>query len=311
MRVALIGGTGFVGSYLVEQLQAKGHQPVLLVRPGSEQRVAASGVEQVAGEVEDTAALRQLLTGCDAAIYLVGILRAYPERGITFERLQQEGAERSMELAQELGVGRFLLMSANGVRGDGTAYQRTKFAAEEALRKSTLRWTIFRPSVIFGDPRGRMEFATQLYRDLVAPPLPAPLFHAGVLPLGAGSMALSPVYVGDVAALFVAALEDAASVGQCYPVGGPVTLSWKEILQVIARATGRRMVGVPVPAWGVKLVAGWLERFEAFPITRDQVTMLMEGNVCDAGALFARLAITPTPFAEDALGYLRSPGPSA
>ena len=102
----------------------------------------------------------------DALIYNIGILRESPRRGVTFDELHNKAARRVMDAAAQLGVKRFLLMSANGVRPDGTAYQRSKALAEQHLRSTDLDWTIFRPSVIFGAPRGRMEFATQLQRDI-------------------------------------------------------------------------------------------------------------------------------------------------
>ncbi len=305
MKVALVGGTGFVGSYLVDALLERGHMPRLLVREGSAGKVVqAERCEAVTGDAEDEGALRRLLEGCDAAIHLIGILREFPAKGVTFEGSQYESPVRLMRLAQEAGIKRFLLMSANGVRGDGVAYQRTKYRAEQALRDTQLDWTVFRPSVLFGDPRGRMEFATQLYKDIVAPPAPLPLFHAGVLPFGGGAMEMSPIHVKDVAAIFAASLEDAGSIGRTWCLGGPRVVTWKEILRTISKATGRRGFGVPVPAWAVKLVAGWFDHLEDFPVTRDQITMLMEGNTCDASEVFERYQINPVPFDEEHLGYL-------
>ena len=79
---------------------------------------------------------------------------------------------------------------------------------------SELDWTIFRPSVLFGDPRGRMEFATQLYRDIIGSPMTAPLFYDGLLPFGAGAMQMSPVHVGDVAEVFGKSLQRKEGVGR-------------------------------------------------------------------------------------------------
>ena len=150
MKVAIIGGTGFVGSYLSERLRADGHTPRLLVRPGSESKVdRPDGCERVTGTVADPQALADCLQGTAAVIYLIGILREFPARGITFEALQYQGVVDTLAAARLQGVPRFLLMSANGIRADGTAYQRTKLRAEEAVKAAGLRWTIFRPSVIF------------------------------------------------------------------------------------------------------------------------------------------------------------------
>lgn len=118
----------------------------------------------------------------DGVIYNIGILREFPRRGITFQALHSDAARRTMDAASEAGAKRYLLMSANGVKASGTAYQRTKFEAEQYLRTTALEWTIFRPSVVFSDPRDRMEFATQLLRDIIDAPLPAPLFFDGVQP---------------------------------------------------------------------------------------------------------------------------------
>ena len=87
------------------------------------------------------------LSGCDAAIYNIGLIREFPRKGVTFEEAHVEGVRRVIEGASRKGVDRFLLMSANGVRGSGTPYQDTKFRAEELLRDSGLKWTIFRPSI--------------------------------------------------------------------------------------------------------------------------------------------------------------------
>lgn len=307
MKVAVIGGTGFVGSYLVERLLRDGHTPRLLVRPGAESKVVQpGGCERVAGEVGNAQALRNCLKGTEAVIYLIGILREFPARGITFEALQYQGVVDTLTAARQEGVTRIILMSANGIRATGTAYQRTKFRAEEAVKTSGLRWTIFRPSVIFGDPRGRMEFCDQLKRDLIASPLPAPLFYQGLLPLKAGQFELAPVSVTDVAAVFALALIEPSTESQTYTLCGPERLTWKAILTTIATACGRSKWMLPAPAGAVKALAAVFDRYPWFPITRGQIAMLLEGNVCAGADGFARLGLKPRRFTPEALGYLRN-----
>lgn len=308
MKVAIFGGTGFVGSYLCDRLASSGVGLRLLVRPGHEHRVAQpEASETVAGDLGGDGAVAGTLDGCDAAIYNVGILREQPARGITFEELHYKAARRVMEMAKRLGVKRFVLMSANGVRGDGTDYQRTKYLAEEQLKASGLDWTIMRPSVVFGDPRGRMEFATQLYEDIIASPLPAPLFYPGLSPFNAGSFEMSPVHVEDVAEAFHKALLDDATIGQTLHLGGPESLSWRTILERIAAAANRDKTMLPVPALGVSTAAALFDRFDRFPITRDQIRMLLEGNSCDSDDL-VRLGIIPRSFDTDTLDYLNHDG---
>ena len=307
MKVAVFGGTGFVGSYLVDALVAAGHHAAVMVRDGSEHRLnQADQCTLVSGDVGDDSAIQATLQGADAAVYNIGILREFPGRAITFDRLHYDSALRVINAAVAAGVKRVLLMSANGVKADGTAYQASKFKAEQYLMASSLDWTIFRPSVIFGDPRGRMEFATQLSRDIVASPLPAPLFYQGLLPTAAGQFELSPVHVQNVAQALVGSLANSNAIGRIYRLGGAETLSWEEILQRIAAATGRRKLMLPVPACGVAAAARALQGFEAFPITQDQLTMLLEGNACSADDLI-ELGVSPIPFSVDNLAYLRNP----
>ena len=307
MKVSLIGGTGFVGSHIVPALIAAGHVPRLLMRdPASGRGLPLDQCEQVRGEVSDPAALAKCVQGADAVIYLIGILREFPSQGITFEDLQFRGVERTLEACRAAGVGRFVLMSANGVKPDGTAYQRSKYQAEEAVKASGLRWTIFRPSVIFGPPQGRMEFCTQLRRDIIDSPLPAPLFYPGLLPTGAGAFQLAPVAIADVAQAFVRALTRPETEGRTFELCGPEPKSWKEILATIAAAVDKRKLMLPAPAIGVKTAAALFDRFPWFPISRDQLTMLMEGNVCADASAYPLLGISPQPLTVESLSYLRA-----
>ena len=304
MKIGIIGGTGFVGTYLVDKLCSDGHQVRLLTRPGSEYKAATdASVELVAGDVADDAAVRACFSGCDAVIYLIGILREDPKAGISFDALQRRGAERAMAVADEVGVRRFLLMSANGIDAAATPYQTSKLQAEETLKASGLDWTIFRPSVIFGDPRGRMEFCSQLKAELIDSPLPAPLFYEGLLPSKAGGFELGPVHVEDVAAAFAAALSQPESIGQTFELCGPQAWSWKEILKAIAAASGKSKLMLPAPALFIAPIAGLMGRFSWFPVTRDQLIMLLAGNTCaDDG--FTRLGLSPRPFDQTSLAYL-------
>ena len=304
MRVGLFGGTGFVGSYLVEALLAAGHEPSVLVRAGSESKLARrERCRVVRGDLDAAAAIRETLEDCQAVIYNVGILRERPAQGITFERLQYQGAVDVVEAARAAGIERYLLMSANGVKASGTPYQTTKHRAEQALRESGLKFTIFRPSVIFGDPNGRMEFASQLHRDMVAAPLPAVNFQSGLAP-GGEDVVMSPVAVEDVADAFIAALADPATIGGTYPLGGPEVLTWGEIIQRISAAAGKRKWMLPMPIGIMRLGATLFDWLPFFPVTRDQLSMLAEGNTVDPGPIRQLIGREPRAFTVDALAYL-------
>lgn len=307
MKVALFGGTGFVGSYLVDSLLAHGHVPRLLVRSGSEDKVEQRArCEVVTGDIGQAGAVATCLEGADAAIYNIGLLRELPKQGVTWEAMHYVGARTAVDAAVAASVRRFLLMSANGVKPEGTGYQSTKYRAEQYLAGSGLDWTVFRPSIVFGDPRGRLEFCSMLRDQMIAPPIPAPLFHEGLWPGGAGRFLMSPVAVEDVAEAFVRSLETPAAHGRVFPLGGPEALEWREILRIIAAGAGRKKLMVPAPVGAVRVVAALFDGFEWFPVTRAQLQMLLEGNACDGSEAWQTFGIAPARFGPESLGYLRS-----
>ncbi len=187
MKVALFGGTGFVGSYILKELVQKGYTPNVLVRSGSLSKINSS-CEVVKGDIQNKNAIKETMHGAEAVFYTIGIIREFPKKGVTFKELHLNGLKHCIEIARKIGLKRFILMSANGVKPDGTAYQQTKWQADEALKESGLNWTIFRPSLIFGDSgvEGRPEFCTQIRDDMLSLPFPAPLFFNGLLPFNSG-----------------------------------------------------------------------------------------------------------------------------
>jgi NADH dehydrogenase len=261
-----------------------------LVRPGSEEKLAVhEGVELVSGDATDPATLAGALAGCEAVIHLVGIIREFPSRGITFEHLHVEATRNVLAAAQEQGIGRYLYMSSNGTGPSGTTgYHRTKWAAEQAVRDSDRDWTIFRPSLIFG--KGG-EFVTML-ADLIRKMPVVPV-------IGDGRYRMQPVAVNQVAESFVLALGMPETVGQTYHLGGGESYSYDEILDLTGRAIGREHVTkAHQPLFMVKPMIKMMEHSSHFPITSDQVEMLLQGNVCDTTAWTTAFGIKPVSYAE-------------
>ena len=307
MKVALFGGTGFVGSYIADKLIEGGHVPRILVREGAHQKVRSSDkCEIVEGDIEDTNSIQDVIKGVDAVIYTIGIIREFVRADITYEILHFEGALNCMDIAEECGVKRFILMSANGVSPDGTGYQKSKWMSEQYLKNTNLDWTIFRPSTIFGDPRGqsRPEFCSQLKKDLVSLPLPAPLFHEGLVPFNAGNFSMSPIHINDVSNCFVKSIDNKKDYAKIIELGGE-NVTWKEIIKTISSAIGKKKLMVPAPVVAVKAVASLLDRFSWFPVTKDQLTMLVEGNTCESTKYFSDNDIKPLPFNIENLSYLK------
>lgn len=304
MKVALFGGTGFVGNYIVDELLNAGHEPHILVRPQNASKLIQSEkCITYSGHIENEVVIMEMMKNSDAIIYNIGLIRQFPKKGITFEKLHFEGVKRTIKLAESAKIKRYILMSANGVKMDGTPYQTTKYIAEQFLKNSTLDWTIFRPSLIFGDPRGTIEFCSQLKKDMLGLPIPAPLFFNGLIPKNAGSFSFNPVHVTDVAKCFVRALEKESAIGKTYSVGGEMTVTWKELIKTITSSNGKNKWSIPAPVFPIKMFAKLLDRFSWFPITADQLTMLMEGNTCSSN-VFEEFDVKPLEFSGESLQYL-------
>ena len=296
MRVTIIGGTGFVGNYLIDALLEAGHEVRALVRAGSENKLLRQdAVSAIAGDLASSSALREAMDGSDAVIYNVGLLREFPRQGITFETAQYQGVVDTIAAMKDVGVSRLLLMSAIGVKHPGTKYQSTKRRAEQEALASGLDVTVLRPSVIFGDPRGTMEFATQLYREMVRPPFPAVAFPG---------VQMSPVAATDVADAFVAALSREDTIGKTYELAGPETLDWRSIVTRIAAATKGKKSMITMPIWLMRVGATLFDWLPFYPVTRDQLTMLEEGNTAPPAALEDLVGRKPQAMTTEALAYL-------
>ncbi len=116
---------------------------------------------------------------------------------------------------------------------------------------------------------------------------------------------MSPVWVDDVAAAFVRALDQPSAIAQTYTLGGPEDLSWTEMLRRVAAAVGKKKVILPIPIALLKIGATLLDWIPAFPVTRDQLTMLAEGNTAPDTPLRTLIERGPAPFTAATLGYLR------
>lgn len=271
MKIFITGATGFVGSHLRRELLAQGHTLRVLVhgRTGA----LAAGEEAVSGDVRDLSTFRDAASGCAAVINLVGIIREFPAKGVTFQALHVEATRNALAAAQQAGVRRYLQMSANGTRPQAVAgYHQTKWAAEELVRGSGLEWTIFRPSLIFGPEDAFVNMLAGYIRSFPAVPV-----------IGDGTYQMQPISADDVARCFALALAQPETIGQTYALCGPDRLSYVELLDTIGRAVGKdHVLKVPQPLGLMKLLVPFMQNFAAFPLTMDQLTMLVEGNICDS-----------------------------
>ena len=316
MKVAVIGGTGYVGSYITDELIANDITPRLLVRDGSGSKVLQpEKCEIVIGDVENDEAVQITLSDCEAVIYLIALIREFPGKGLTNEKFQFRGSERVANIAQKMGVKRFLLMSALGANPNPmvSKYMQAKHLSEQAIKNTDRDWTIIRPSSLFGDPRGggRPEFCMmldQLMLNLVPYPrfipFPAPSFFTGLNPLDAGNYSLSMIHAKDVASVFVKSLSDDSTISQILELGGEKSVTWNEIITSIAKVTGQKVIMVPAPFFVISTIAAMLDRFKWFPAGRDQLNDLIKGSTCDSSKIFKKYEIVPIPFNIENLNYL-------
>jgi nucleoside-diphosphate-sugar epimerase len=296
MRVLLTGGSGFLGSYVAEQLDALGHTVRALVRPRSDCKILKTlrNIELAAGFIEDRASLDQAMRGVDAVVHVAGLVKA--RRPQDFFLVNTQGTRNLLAAAeaQAPGLHRFVYVSslaAVGPSSDGkpvgddaparpvTHYGRSKLEAEQAVleAKDRLPVTIIRPPLIYG-PRDRetLAFFTAVSR--------------GVLPvLGDGRNTLSVIYGEDCAAAVVkAATTDGAPSGRTYFVDDGSVYVWRDALAEVEKALGRRAVfrfGLPMPVVQAAAAAtqlyGKLTR-TAQMLTLDKVNELKQRHwVCE------------------------------
>ena len=300
MRVLVTGGTGFVGTHVVNRLLHRGHEVAVLARDPEKTRNRYNRpVETAAGDVLDPASLARAAAGREAVVHLVGIIH---ETRQTFDRMHREAAQNVIAAAAAAGARRYLHMSAMGTSEDSPSeYGRTKAAGERAARESGLDWTVFRPSIIFGYGDGFVSLLAPIVRR-----------NPGFIPvIGPGTTKFQPVSVLDVARVFADSLEKPETVRRVYEVGGPDVLTLDEVYREIAAAVGKP--GKPLihlPIWYGRILARafeWLARRGLFtdpPLTRDQLKSLSRDNAADVSETVATFGGTWRRFAPGIREYL-------
>jgi len=290
--IFVTGATGFVGNHLVKTLLAFDQKVRCLVRPGSENRLRHS-VKIVKGDIF-SADLAEKMSGCKALIHLIGIIREFPKKNITFNRLHVKATQVAIEAAKKAGIKRFIHMSALGTGPQAvTEYHKTKWQAERLVQESGLVYTIFRPSVIYGPYD---HFTTLLARIIKRSPF-IPI-------IGDGLYKLQPVHVNTVALAFVLALFLGDTHNHTYEIGGPQALTYREIVDTIAEHFKKRIKKIYIPLRIIESITVKLEPFPFYPLTREMLIMLMAGNVVKDPRFYKTFPLSPIKFKES-LGFLR------
>ncbi|HVI98272.1 MAG TPA: complex I NDUFA9 subunit family protein [Sphingomonas sp.] len=293
--VTLIGGGGFVGRYAAQALLKAGARVRIAQRDPRRawflKPLGGLGQTQfVAADVRKPDSIARAVTGADAVVNLVGVLRG------DFQTLHVDGARNVAKACAAAGVGAMVQVSAIGADFESpSAYGRSKAEGEAAVRAAFPGATIVRPSLVFG----REDRFVNRFAEMIAAACAVPLVR--VVPVLAPDTKFQPVFVGDVARTLVAALADPATFGgRTIELGGPDVLSMRALLRWIADAIGRDPTFVELP----DPVAGALARLPGTPITRDQWLMLQRDNVVTGENGVAAAGVTPTPLASVAPQWL-------
>jgi len=268
MKILVTGGSGFVGRHLCRELKSRGHSVTALSRRPSEGDLPG-GVEKAMGDVTAYDSLLEPMRGMDAVVNLVALSPLFKPSGgdEMHDRIHRQGTQNVVDAAEETGVEKVVQMSALGADPDGTtAYIRAKGAAEEIVKSSSLRYVIFRPSVIFGDGGEFVPFTKKL-----APPYLAPL-------PGGGKTRFQPIWVGDLVPMLAEAVEDDAYDGGVYEIGGPEKRTLAEIARLVHGSEGRPTTVIPVPMALTKLGLTVLGSLPGAPMGADQYRSLQFDN---------------------------------
>jgi NADH dehydrogenase len=280
----MLGGSGFVGRHLAPRLVAAGYRGRVPSRNRNLAREVGCvpGVELVNCNVHDPVALRQVLEGAEVAINLIGILNESGRSGAGFNRAHVELTRHLISACKQAGVPRLLQMSALNAGRGSSHYLRTRGEAEQLLKQSSLAWTVFQPSVIFGRGDGLFQRFAQLLR------------FAPVLPLARAKARFAPVYVGDVAEAFVRALSRKETIGQTIELYGDEVLTLKEIVAYTARGMGLKRLVLPLPDALARIQGLVFDFVPGKPFSTDNYRSLKLDSVGGVDGLH-RLGIAKTP----------------
>lgn len=299
--VTVFGGTGFIGRQIVRTLAREGTQVRIATRvperafflrpcgtPGQIVPVPCDGGPD---------AVARAVAGADWVVNCIGLL--FEKKRSGFDRAHVDIPRAIAQSCARTKVLRFVHLSALGIDRSQARYALTKKAGEQAALDSFPMATILRPSVVFGPDDNFFNQFGGL--SLIAPALPL---------IGGGQTRLQPVFVNDVAqaacnALTLSSLPPQDPRGKTYELGGPECVTFREVLERIARWTGRRRFLVSIP-WGLaRIQARILECLPTPLLTRDQVELLRTDSVVSPGALtLLDLGVNPTDMNSIVPSYL-------
>lgn len=294
MKIAITGGTGFVGRHLAARLTAAGHEVVVIGRGDpAKQAMLPPGVAVVAADITNAAALAQAFEGCHAVAHCAGINREIGAQ--TYATVHVQGTDAVVDASRVAGVARLVMLSFLRARPDGpTEYHRSKWDAEQLVRQSGLTWTILKAGVIYGRGDHMLDHLSHAFHTF-------PIFGL----VGMKEQPVRPVAVDDVARVLEAAVTgDPRLADRSVAVLGPEEMPLGVAVRRVARVTGRRPLFIRLPIAAHLVISRLAELVMRVPlVSLAQVRILQEGVTVAAPAadtLPSDLAPT-TPFSESSI----------
>jgi len=269
MKIAITGGTGFVGRNIARVLVADGHEIVLVARgydrtdPGIRQLSQARFFSM---GLNDAGLLARAFAGCEVVVHCAGINRELGRQ--TYQRVHVEGTRHVVEAARQAGARKIVLISFLRARPRcGSAYHESKWAAEEIVRGSGLEYTVLKCGVIYGKGDHMLDHLGHAFHTF-------PLFAF----VGFKDKPIRPNAVEDVARIVRAAVVEGALSKRTVAVVGPEQLTLRQAVRRVARVVGRNPIMFPMPIWFHYLFGWCIERIMTVPLVSvAQVRMLVEG----------------------------------
>ncbi len=271
MKIAITGGTGFVGRNLARQLLADRHEVVIISR-GVDQRdrgvLGEPGVTVARVGTDDEAKLAEAFAGCQGVAHCAGINRQIGNQ--TYQRVHVQGTQNVVNAAKRAGVSKVALMSFIRARPNcGAGYHESKFAAEEIVRNCGLDFTVLKAGVIYGKGDHMLDHLSHAFYTF-------PVFGL----VGFNDAPVRPTAVEDVARILKASLVDGRLSRETVCVVGPEEMPLPEAVRRVARVVGKVPWMIRMPLW-FHYPLGWVvERLMTVPmVSIAQVKMLAEGLV--------------------------------
>jgi uncharacterized protein YbjT (DUF2867 family) len=297
--IAILGGSGFVGSHIAAKCDALGYQVSVITRnqENAKHLILLPNVQVIACDINDNYALKAALKNTDVVINLIGIL--HETRKKSFESVHHQLPRRIAQLCDELNIKRFIHMSAlQANKHAPSQYLRSKASGEAAILEFSkkLAITIFRPSVIFG----RNDRFINLFANLIK--------YLPVIALAKPNAKFQPIWVEDVAQTFVGAIENSATYGKSYDLGGPTIYTLRELVQKVMTTVGMRRPIIGLNDTFSMLQGLVMEWLPVQLMSRDNIRSMAVDNTCNT-PIAAELNLQLSPMEAVIAEYLTNKNP--